>query len=110
MLPRPLISSVLPRSWLPVVTGVPVDGRLGARLVLHGGRPMRPSATVGRLQPRTRGWDACGLIWGHAAVVLLSWAVCVCKAVGGDIETVSPCECQSVSPVSVCVRARVSCE
>ena len=31
------------------------DGRLGARLVLHGGRPMRPPATAGRLQPQTRG-------------------------------------------------------
>ena len=38
------------------------DGRLGARLVLHGGRPMRPPATAGRLQPQTRGWDTCGLI------------------------------------------------
>ena len=38
------------------------DGRLGARLVLHGGRPMRPPATAGRLQPHTRGWDTCGLI------------------------------------------------
>ena len=38
------------------------DGRLGARLVLHGGRPMRPPATAGRLQPQTRGWDTCSLI------------------------------------------------
>ena len=38
------------------------DGRLGARLVLHGGCPMRPPATAGRLQPQTRGWNTCGLI------------------------------------------------
>ena len=38
------------------------DGRLGARLVLHGGRPMRPPATAGRLQPQTRGLDTCSLI------------------------------------------------
>ena len=38
------------------------DGRLGARLVLHGGRPTRPPATAGRLQPQTRGRDTCGLI------------------------------------------------
>ena len=29
------------------------DGRLGARLMLHAGRPMRPPATAGRLQPQT---------------------------------------------------------
>ena len=38
------------------------DGRLGARLVLHGGRPIRPPATASHLQPQTRGRDTCGLI------------------------------------------------
>ena len=30
-----------------------IDGRLVARLVHHGGRPMRPPATAGRLQAQT---------------------------------------------------------